>query len=339
MIGNWGRDRLAPWIGPINQLAGIQPLQASDGPARGSRVLHVWTGSGLAFDVLADRALDIGACRYKGIPLAWTSPLGLVHPAFYEPEGVGWLRTFGGGLFVTCGLDHFGAPFDYPEGHIGLHGRVGNLPAQTVGYRAYWDGDLYRLEVTGTVRQACLFGENLVLERCISTALGSRSIRIADTITNEGRAPQRHQITYHFNIGFPLLSADTRIRLNVAETIPHDEVSAAGLAEWDRMQSPTPGWHEQNFWHTPIADAEHTVRVEVENQPLGLGLRWSYDSTWLPYLLEWKSLAEGAYVLGIEPGNSRGVHGHGAVKRLEELPFLAPGESRHYAIEIEIVEY
>ena len=65
-------------------------------PAAG-RAYNVTTGSGLEFDVVAERALDIAGCRFRGAPLAWTSPAGLVHPSFYEAEGLGWLRSFTGG--------------------------------------------------------------------------------------------------------------------------------------------------------------------------------------------------------------------------------------------------
>jgi hypothetical protein len=334
----WSRAELHEATGSMDQLAGIKLVEGGDGLARGLRALRFWTGSGLTFDVLADRALDIGACQYNGASLCWLSPVGEAHPAFYEPHGLGWLRTYGGGLFVTCGLDHFGGAYDYPEGPVGVHGRISNLPARAVSYRSAWVGDEYVLEASGVVRQGLIYGENMVLERRISSALGSRRIRIEDTITNEGYAPQRHQITYHFNLGFPLLSADTRLKVEVSETVPHDDASAAGLAQWRTMQAPTPGWKQQNFWHTPVPDAQGRVTVQVESPVLGLGLRWGYDATWLPYLLEWKSMSQGAYVLGIEPGNTRGVSGRGAVRDLSELPHLAPGERRQYAIDVEVFE-
>ena len=334
----WTREELRKRVGHMDQLAGIRLVEGGDGLARGLRSLRVWTGSGLTFDVLADRALDIGACQYKGVPLAWISPVGEAHPAFYEPQGLGWLRTYGGGLFVTCGLDHFGGAYDYPEEPVGVHGRISNLPARAVGYRAAWDGDDYLLEVSGAVRQGRIYGENLLLERRISSALGSNRIRIEDTVTNEGFAPQRHQITYHFNLGFPLLNADTRLNVEVSETVPHDDVSERGLAHWRTMQPPTPGWQQQNFWHTPVPDEQGRVTVLLESPALGLALRWRYSNRWLPYLLEWKSMAEGAYVLGIEPGNTRGVSGRGAVRDLADLPHLAPGERRHYVIDVEVVE-
>ncbi len=28
----------------------------------------------------------------------------------FSDKGIEWLRTFGGGLFITCGLSHVGGP-------------------------------------------------------------------------------------------------------------------------------------------------------------------------------------------------------------------------------------
>ena len=332
------RKELLEHVGHMDQVAGVQLLEAGDGLARGSRVLQVWTGTGLSFDVLADRALDISACRYKGVPLAWISPVGDVHPSYYEPDGAGWLRSFQGGLLVTCGLDHFGYPSDDGGEALGLHGRVSNLPARYVRHRAAWQGDEYKLEVSGQVRQARVFGENLVLRRRISTRLGSNRIWIEDEVANEGFAPQPHMILYHFNLGFPLLSEDTRLHVEVEGTVPRDADAEAGLADWMRFQPPTEGYREQVFCHVPKVGADGRVRVGLENPTLGLGLRWTYDRASLPHLFQWKMMGQGLYVLGVEPANSSGMQGRASARQSGDLPYLAPGESRRYALELEVVE-
>lgn len=67
----WTRRELRERVGRMDQLAGIHALEATEGPARGVRLLNVHTGSGLAFTVVADRALDIAALTYRRIPLSW----------------------------------------------------------------------------------------------------------------------------------------------------------------------------------------------------------------------------------------------------------------------------
>ncbi|NLE99411.1 MAG: aldose 1-epimerase family protein [Anaerolineales bacterium] len=329
---------LGQLVGHMEQLAGVRLVEAADGPARGSRIVQVWTGSGLVFDVLAERALDIHACHFRGVPLAWVSPLSVVHPAYYEPEGAAWLRTYGGGLFVTGGLDHFGAPTEYPDGQVGLHGRSANLPTQSLGYRAYWEKQVYVLEVTGQVRQARLFGENLVMERRISTALGASRIRIEDVVTNQGSVAQRHLFVYHFNIGYPMVSETSRLCADVRETVPHDAAATAAVPGWSRFQEPMAGFREQNFWHVPVPDSEGRVQVVLESPLTGLALRWTYDATWLPYLLEWKMMGQGAYVVGIEPCNCTGMGSPLSPDDPADLPHLAPGESRRYSVDVEVLE-
>ena len=335
----WSRQELVRRIGHMDQVAGIKPVELADGRARGNRVLQVWTGSGLRFDVQVDRALDISSCRFKGTPLAWGSSVGEVHPAYYEPGGLGWLRSFGGGLLVTCGLDQFGEATSDAGEDLGIHGRASNLPAQSVSYRTYWTEDGYELEISGEVRQARVFGENLVLRRRISSRLGSNRITLEDVVTNEGFAPQPHMILYHFNLGFPLLSEDSRLHLEAQETFPRNRDAESGLSEWRNLQTPTAGYAEQVFRHELAADDEGKVHVELENPVLGIGLRWTYDKDSLPHLFQWKMMGEGLYVLGIEPANSSGIDGRQAARRDGDLPHLAPGESRRYALELEVIEH
>jgi hypothetical protein len=336
---DWSRDELVRYSGTMNQIAGIQSLEANDGMERGSRLLHVWTGTGLTFNLLPDRAMDIADCRYKGVSLAWRSATGDAHPAFYEPSGAGWLRTFQGGMLVTCGLDTFGPPVSAGVDQLGQHGRVSNLPAREVGYHAGWVGDTYQLDVNGEVRQTRVFGENILLRRRISTSLGSNTIRLEDTVINEGFRPQAHMIMYHINTGFPLLNEMARLKFDVVETLPEDDVSVKGLADWRVFQPPTPDYQEQNFIHTPVANPDGWAQAEVENPVLGLGLRLSFDTHTLPYLNEWKMMGEGLYVLAIEPMNCNPLPGRAAMQSQKKLPYLQPGESRNYALELEVVEY
>ncbi|MBN1372255.1 MAG: aldose 1-epimerase family protein [Anaerolineaceae bacterium] len=333
----WSKTELLRRVGQMDQLAGVRLLETLDGKARGCRVLDVWTGSGLRFQVNAERALDISSCDFRGQSLAWRSPAGDVHPAFYEPQGLGWLRSFPGGLLATCGLDQFGSPSQEGGAEFGLHGRISNSPASQVSYRTFWDGDEYKLEISGETRQAELFCENLVLRRKISTALGSNCIRIEDVVTNAGFQPAPHMLLYHFNLGFPLVSEKTCLQLQSEETLPRDATAQRGLVDWERFQAPTPGYAEQVFIHKPMAAENGLTTVKLRNPPLGLGLRWTYKTAELPYLMEWKMMGEGVYVVGVEPANCKGLGGRAATREAGQLPILAPGESRSYQIEVEVI--
>ena len=148
-------------VGSLDQFARVDRFIEDDGPARGARRFRVMNGGGLEFDVHPDRALDIGAATFNGIPLAWLSSTGITRPDAYEPEGRGWLRTFGGGLVTTCGLDSFGPPADDDDGVSGMHGRIGAIPARVTEINV----TPTLITVAGEVRQSGVFQENLLLQQ------------------------------------------------------------------------------------------------------------------------------------------------------------------------------
>lgn len=328
----WTRDELRQAAGHMNQLAGIRPVTYADGRAAGLKAFQVWTGTGLTFDVLADRCLDIGPCFFGGKSLTWQSSGGFAHPAYYEPEGLRWLRTFGGGLFITCGLDHFATPNVDDGEEFGLHGRAANLPAEQVGYRCAWDGDEYRLEITGQVRQARLFGENLLLKRRISTQLGANAIRIEDEVINEGWKRQPHMLMYHFNLGFPLVGPDAELSFPQKQVTPRTELASQHLAEHTRLAAPTPGWSEHVFIMDvePAADGYATARIANRVAGIAASLRFRADT--LPYLVQWKQMGQGDYALGVEPANTSAMEGRIDARQKGVLVELEPGESRTYSL-------
>ncbi|MHC2995629.1 MAG: DUF4432 family protein [Candidatus Atribacteria bacterium] len=65
--------------------------------------------------------------------MAFRSVVGESLPSFFEARGTGWLRNFGGGLLVTCGLTYLGSPGNDKGEGLGLHGRISNLPAEEIG--------------------------------------------------------------------------------------------------------------------------------------------------------------------------------------------------------------
>src|ERR687894_3171281 len=175
------REELMQRIGRLEQVAGVRLVEHGDGMERGVRVLEFRTGSGFAFDVLVDRAMDVGRCELNGRALGWQSATGFVGPWYFEPEGLGWLRGFGGGLLTTCGVDHAlfmatdtAEQYHYrakPTESYGLHGRISYTPARLVGYGERWDGDVCTLWAEGEILQAAVFGEQLLVRRRVEARL------------------------------------------------------------------------------------------------------------------------------------------------------------------------
>ena len=333
----WTRAELLAQVGDLPQVAGVRLLELSDGVERGVRAADVRTGGGLEFTVLLDRGMDIGAASYKGLPLAWISPAGFAHPAHFEPEGLGWLRTFGGGLMTGCGLTYLGAPGEDEGEHLGLHGRLSHLPARHVGSGQEWEMDECSFWVDGELRQARLFGENLALTRRIETWLGQNRLNIHDTVENLGDSSTPLMVLYHINLGFPLLDASCRLEAPAHNVRPRDKVAEPGIGEWMRFQEPTTGYKEQVFIHNLPADADGWASTKLVNPTLGVWLRVRFRKESLPNLVQWKQMGQGAYVLGLEPANC-GVEGRAKDRERGTLEFLEPDESREFEVEIEVGE-
>lgn len=336
----WGqtysKEHLLAHTSDISALAGLRPFTYEDGRLRGMRGIESWTGSGLRFTLWPDRALDIGPTWFNDKPVAWVHP-GLGTPDQYEPQGLGWLRTFGGGLLTSCGLTHFGAPDEYKGKVYGLHGRIAHLPAENVRIWQEWRGDEYVLFVEGEVHQAVLFGENLLLKRRIETKLGSLALTVKDTVTNAGSLPTPHGLLYHCNFGFPIVSAHSRLVIKDITVEPRTPEAEAGLAHHTEFESPVPGYPEQVFFHTPVTDESGFASVSLFNPEISLGIQLRWLATTMPVLTQWKMMGEREYVCGLEPG----THAMAPLADLARrgLPReLAPGESIHYELQFSVIE-
>lgn len=330
------KDQLLAFTSTMASIAGLRPFVCEQGRTSGMRGIDGWTGSGLRFTLLPDRALDIGSVWFNDKPISWNHA-ALAAPVYYEPNGLGWLRTFGGGLLTTCGLTHFGAPDSFEGQHFGLHGRIANIPADNLRIWQEWRDEDYWLVVEGEMRQTVLFGENLTLQRRIETNLGSKSLMIKDRVINDGSQPVPHAMLYHCNLGFPLLAPGTRLIVDTVDIQPRDSDAASGLANYDRFEMPTPGFKEQVFFHTPRVDPAGYANASLWNPDLKLGihLRWLAKS--MPILTQWKMMGQGEYVCGLEPATHAMAPREELSKKGLPTP-LDPGEDAHYELQLSVID-
>jgi hypothetical protein len=277
--------------------------------------------------------MDVGAAEHAGRPLAWQSGAGAVHPAFYEPVELEWLRSFPGGLMVGCGPDNVGVPCVDAGEALGLHGRLSNTPAELLSYGGAWEGDEYAMWVTGQVRHYRVFGANLLLRRTIRTWLGANHLRIEDEWTNQGYERAPLQLLYHCNFGFPVVSRDSELWVETAHSEPRDDAAAVGFERHTRFEDPTPGYAEQVFLHRPLAGKDGFARAALVNGALQFGGYVRFRVAELPHLVQWKMMGQGTYVVGLEPANC-GVHGRAADRAAGTLRTLEPGETESLVVEI-----
>jgi uncharacterized protein DUF4432 len=340
----YDRSDLLRRVGRLEQVAGVRLVTLGDGAERGVRVLEFRTGSGFTFDVVVDRAFDIGRCELNGRALGWLSGAGFAGPWFYEPEALGFFRTFGGGLLATGGLEHTLFPVEDTAEHyhyppkgtesFGLHGRVSNRPARLVGYGERWEADECVLWSEGEVLQAAVFGEHLLLRRRVEARIGESRLKIHDEVENVGYSRTPHMYLYHVNVGFPVVDEGAEL------LVPATTVAARGdypTEGYDKLRAPTAEFVEQVFEHELAAETDGTVPVAVVNCDLGLGVYELFNRNQFPHHFVWRMLGEGTYVVGIEPSTNR-TAGRLDARSRGELIELQPGEKRAYDLELGVLQ-
>jgi len=331
------KEELLSYIGNLSQLGQCRHYTLTEGWGCGMRATDINTGAGLQYTVLPDRGMDISLAAYKGKNLVYMTCNGETSPAFFEPEGSGWLRTFAGGLLTTCGLTYLGPPCSDNGEQLGLHGRYSTTPVKQYADLSGWDGDNYILKVKGIAEEGYLFGSKLRLERVIGSVAGTNMIKITDTISNFGSSVSPYTILYHINIGYPLLSEDAELVIDPESTVARDDEALRGIDEFRSFSKPRGHYREQVFFHTMKNDGQGKTCVELRNKVIGTALSVCFDAARLPYLTQWKMLGYGEYVLGIEPCNVP-CKSRGALREKGELPFLGPGESVTNEIEIKVTD-
>ncbi len=338
---SWTQRELLRHIGLVSQVGGVRLVELAEGNAAGVRAAEFTTGTGFGFTVLLDRGMDLAAAKYRGASLTWESPCGPVHPAYHEQQGLGWLRTFHGGMLNTCGLTYAGAPCVDEGQELGLHGRINHTPAANIWADGAWRGDEYEMWVRGKMRQAVVFGENLTLTRRIWANLGESRLFIRDIVVNEGYQTTPHMQLYHINFGFPIVSEGTELIAPSKSVAPRDAVAAPGLDGHARYEAPIDGYKEQCFYHDMIPGEDGMVTLVLANRGFnngqGLGIYVRYRKAELPRFTQWKMVGAGTYVTGLEPANCL-VEGRDKDRARGILQHLEPGEQREMLIEIGVLD-
>jgi hypothetical protein len=338
---HYSRADLARRVGRLDQVAGVRLVTLGDGMGRGVRLIEFRTGTGFSFDVVVDRAFDIGRCELGGRPLAWISNPGTVAPWFYENDPLGWFRYWGGGMVVTCGLDHtllggedsaedYNQPHVVPTQRFPLHGRVGGLPARLIGYGERWEGDECILWAEGEVLQTAIYGEHMSLHRRVEARVGESRFTIHDDVENVGHHRTSHMLLYHCNAGFPIVDGGSELLVPASATTTDYGVPIEG---YRTLSEPIANFTEACFEHELIAEPAGTVPVAVVNRTLGLGVYQVFRLAQLPHHTVWRMMGEDTYALAMEPSTNRDAGREDAKKR-GELQILEAGETRQYDLEI-----
>jgi hypothetical protein len=325
--------------GRLSQIGGISAFTHAEGKAKEVSTVRVRTERGLEFWVVPDRGMDIMEATFRGVSLAWHSPTGVMHPSYYSHVGLDWRNSFGGGLLCTCGLTTAGAPSEDNGESFGLHGPIGNTPAEQVNWSEQWQGDDCLFTVSGKVRETFVFGPNLLLERKITTSLRSATISIHDAVENQGMTDSPLMLIYHFNFGFPLLTERSQIYAPSKSPVPFNDFSAQSEDRWNQFEVPQRGIDERGYFHQmkPDAAGKVTVVLVSDRDKADFGIALTYDSSTLPEFVEWKMTGTNHFVLGLEPANCQSK-GRKAERERGTLQTIAPGERREFHAELRVLE-
>jgi hypothetical protein len=330
-------EQLLDRVGTPEQVAAATPVTLTEGSAAGVRALDVRTIDGLHTTVLLDRGMDLAQAWYRGAPLAWVSPTGPAHPAF--AAGGDWLSSFHGGLLVSCGTQNIGDPCVVDGVEHRFHGALSNIPARRVRWEI--ERDPPAVVVEGAVREVRVLGVDMELRRRLRFEIASPRVTIEDTVTNLGDEPAPLLMLYHFNLGWPLIDAGSRLFGVPARTLPlpGHAASEAALAQQHRFEPPTPGWPVQVFQHLLEDDADRCT-IGVINPSYvptdGLALAITFRPAELPYLQRWRMFGRRTYVMGIEPATCRLANRETLMRDGSPLITLAPGEMHSITVALTV---
>lgn len=267
-------------ISNFQQVASLRRYTLTEGISNGIEVIDCDNGN-IRFLLNVTKALDIMQLYHEGQNVSFICKNG------FTKREIAFGKRFEGGMLYTCGLDCVGGiPGHEP------HGSFHTTPAEVVRAECNEDG----IVVEALIRDTALMGNNLVMRRKITSAIGSDKLVLEDTLLNAGYRETNYALLYHINVGYPLLDEGAKIIADVKAREAVGEWAAKNEATASEIEAPIPG-REETCYYLTLGKPE----ASLLNEKLGKKFTVSYSADTLPLFLEWKSMASGDYVLGLEP--------------------------------------
>ncbi len=314
------KDRLRRDTGNLRQLASVRSLTLQDGAEGGQRATAFSTGSGLDLWLLPDRSMDIGPLWWRGMPLAWQHPNGIVPATRHDPyadSGTGMERALSGFL-VTCGYDSV----RQAHGGLPLHGSHTLTPARITRQYEDWDAPVPTLICEGEWTCAHLSGPSYRINRRVEAPVMGRGFRIRDRVENIGLERAPFDTLYHVNLGYPAVHGDMDLSVGT------DKVCLKlfdGRAHYS--SKPVVSCYSSG-------DAERLVarfrRASSDLFP-ALDMSLTVECDELPYFQVWMDPRPGRRILALEPASSaRTEEG-----RSRSVGMMEPGEIKTLSLAFE----
>lgn len=324
------------YVGSMQQMAYVRPIVYKEGRSEYMNAWEVKSGD-LSFHVMADKCLDVSDFSFKGMNMTFLAKPGLEGRNHYDTYGQEAQRSIMGGLFFTCGMENICAPCTVEGKDYPMHGRMRTTPAEHTGADAVFCDNEYVITIKGEMREAELFGENMVLRRSIETKLGSNSILVTDEIENQAFRPEPLMLLYHCNMGYPFLDETCELVLPTGKVAGREGFSQRHVDRWNLMDKPKSNEQEYVFIHSMAEDKLGNTMAMVVNHGKQVALCLEFNRRNLPYFMEWKSIASGDYVLGLEPSNSS-VYGKPYHVQQQNIHYLQPFEKEVNQLRFTVLE-
>ena len=267
-------------ISNFAQIASLRRYTLTEGRAKGLEVLDCDNGK-IRFLLNLTHALDVMQLYHEGQNVSFVSKNG------FDGRDIGFLRRFEGGMLYTCGLDSVGGREGFE-----LHGTLHTTPAELLRAECNEDGII----VEAIVYDTSLFGKNLKLLRKVTSAIGSETVTVEDTLCNEGFAEENYCLLYHVNVGYPMLDCGAYVLCEEESCDPRTPYAAEQMATRYEMTDSVAGQDETCYF---LKLKNPSISLVYEK--IGKRFTLSYSKDTLPCFVEWKSMASGDYALGLEP--------------------------------------
>ena len=201
-----------------------------------------------------------------------------------------------------------------------LHGNISNVPSESHSFTE----DENNICVKAIVRDSSLFSHMLLLERTYTISKKDNSVTLEDKITNVGTKESPVMLLYHCNMGYPLLSENSKVVIDAESVVPRDDHAATDTANCLKMLKPQRDFVEMCYYHD-VKVKNGFASCGIYNPDIDKGVVIRYNKDKLDRFTEWKMMGEVEYVLGLEPGNCT-PDGRNVLREKGELKFLRPGE-------------
>ena len=290
------------------QMASMRRYHLMGGTQDGLEVIDCDNGR-LRFLINVSKACDIMQIYHEGQNVSFISKNG------FTKREISFLNRFEGGMIYTCGLDSAGRREGYE-----MHGTFHNTPAEILRAECSEEG----IVIEAKIRNSSLFGQNLVMKRKITSAIGSDHLVLEDTLCNEGYADADYGLLYHVNVGYPMLDEGARILLDASEHSPCTPFATETEDARFSISDAIPNQPECCYYLTM-----NKPQAILENPRLGKAFTLSYSGDTLTSFLEWKSMASGDYALGLEPCTTR-------IGKSFTPKKLAPGASVVFCLDLSV---